>query len=104
MGNQYRCIIGNLAKGMQCVNYVGNYTILIKTMVVGSGILLRGENMKCIELIKGEHRYLFSFDLENELQLYRAVADYAKDGNFNIDWSDIFLFVEKFKDIQEGSR
>ena len=54
-------------------------------------------DLKFMAVVKENHKYLLRFRRGEEMALLKAMVDYAKDDNFNLDWQDVFLFVKKLR-------
>lgn len=53
--------------------------------------------MDFIILVKGEHRYIFLFEIGSEEAVQSALMDYATSEDYNLDWPDILCIIKEMQ-------
>ena len=55
-----------------------------------------------IILVKGEHRYIFLYELGMEDEVQETLMDCAEQTDCNLDWSDILCIIKEMQQAEES--
>lgn len=58
--------------------------------------------MDFIILVKGEHRYIFLYEVGLEDQVQNALMDCAERDDCNLDWSDVLCIIKELQHCVAG--
>ena len=58
--------------------------------------------MDFIILVKGEHRYIFLFELGCEDEVQSALMDCAETEDCNLEWPDVLCIIKEMQQLSEN--
>ena len=60
--------------------------------------------MDFIILVKGEHRYIFLFELGREEQVQSTLMDCAESEECNLEWPDVLCIIKEMQQLAENQK
>jgi len=72
----------------------------------GSGIGWRTRvvcEMDFIILVKGEHRYIFLYEIGKEEEVQNRLMDCAESEDCNLEWADVLCVIKEMQSTEKGA-
>jgi len=60
--------------------------------------------MDFIILVKGEHRYIFLFEIGREEHVQSTLMDCAESEDCNLEWSDVLCIIKEMQHLGENQK
>jgi hypothetical protein len=60
--------------------------------------------MDFIILVKGEHRYIFLFELGREEQVQSTLMDCAESNDCNLEWPDVLCIIKEMQQLGKNQK
>jgi hypothetical protein len=57
--------------------------------------------MDFVILVKGEHKYIFLFEVGCEEEVQHSLMDFADSADFNLDWPDILCIIKEMQQVSQ---